>query len=224
MVTGTVPHIGGTILTGALSLQLNNKPVARMGDKCICTGCGMICTIIQGDANVIVEGQPIAYVGCMPSHGGVITSGQANAFISGSKPLNIVTMPINDIAFPNNSIKNKVLATLAGHGNRLNDAIAMQNTIREAAQHNEGTPKVYNYQWQKEQRIVRDSKVLKVVTLTADVINIPDGETATIKVLNPISTGSEPAQVIALSGTVNNKKITVEWELEVPTTTTNTKS
>ncbi|WP_417237006.1 HET-C-related protein [Bizionia paragorgiae] len=122
MVTGTTAHVGGTIMTGASSVLVNNKPVARMGDKVFCTGCGMIATIIQGDANVLIEGKPIAYIGCMHSHGGVITSGQANAFISGTKTSNIVTMPIEKIDFPNITAKNMVLASLAGHGEKLKEA------------------------------------------------------------------------------------------------------
>ena len=111
MVTGTVPHIGGTIISGSPSVFVNNKPVARMGDKCICTGCGMVCIIVQGDANVLVDGVPIAYVGCMTSHGGVITSGQANALISGSKPPNIVTMPLEEIPFPSIYLIDKILSS-----------------------------------------------------------------------------------------------------------------
>jgi uncharacterized Zn-binding protein involved in type VI secretion len=214
MVTGTVPHIGGTIITGASGVLLNDKPVARMGDKVICTGCGMTATIIQGDANVLVDGKPIAYVGCMTSHGGFITSGQANAFISGTKPVKIVTMPIEEIDFPDITTKNKILAYLAGHGDKLNEAIANQEAIREEAQNNEGEPKVYNYQWRKEKTIVRDRNVLKIVTLTADVLNIPDGQTATIKVVQPSNNENEEAQVVELTGTVKNKQVTVEWELE----------
>ncbi len=131
MVTGTTPHVGGTVITGASSVMLNNKPVARMGDKVICTGTGMIATIIQGDANVLIEGKPIAYVGCMTSHGGILTSGQANAFISGSKPANIVTMPIEEIEFPNITIKNRVLAALAGHGKKLKEAQKKQQEAKK---------------------------------------------------------------------------------------------
>jgi uncharacterized Zn-binding protein involved in type VI secretion len=111
MVTGTVPHIGGTIISGSPSIFVNNKPVARMGDKCICTGCGMICIIVQGDANVLVDGVPIAYAGCMTSHGGVITSGQPNALITGNKPPNIVTMPLEDIPFPSIYLIDKILSS-----------------------------------------------------------------------------------------------------------------
>lgn len=218
MVTGNTPHIGGTIITGASGIFLNDKPVARMGDKCICTGCGMTCIIIQGDANVLVDGKPIAYVGCMTSHGGVITSGQANAFISGSKPINIVTMPINKIPFEDITTMNRVRAALSGHGNQLNESTP------EEAQNNDGEPKVYNYQWRKEETIVRDRKVLKIVTLTADVMNIPDGETATFKVTKPADNENDEAQIVELTGTVKDRQVTVEWELEDASANENTNS
>ncbi len=131
MVNGTVPHVGGTIITGYSKMLVNNKPVARMGDKVICTGCGMTATIIQGDANILVGGMPIAYVGCMHSHGGVITSGQSNAFISGNKPPKIVTMPIELIEFENITYKNKVLAALAGQAAKLKEAAANQQDLKE---------------------------------------------------------------------------------------------
>ncbi len=214
MVSGTVPHVGGTVISGCTTVLLNDSPVARMGDKVLCTGTGMIATIIQGDANVLVGGKPIAYVGCMTSHGGFLTSGQANALITGNKPTKIVTMPIDKIDFPNIDTKNKVLAYLAGHGSKLNEAIVNQALIKQAAQDNEGEPRVYNYQWKKEETIIRDSKVLKVVTITADVQNIPDGETATIKVSKSATEDNEETEVIELTGTVKNKQVTVDWELE----------
>lgn len=214
MVSGTVPHIGGTVISGCSGVLLNNSPVARMGDKVLCTGTGMIATIIQGDANVLVGGKPVAYVGCMTSHGGFLTSGQANALITGSKPTKIVTMPIEKIDFPNIDIKNRVLAYLAGHGSKLNEAIVNQALIKQAAEDNEGEPKVYNYEWKKEETVIRDSKVLKIVTITADVQNIPDGETATIKVSKSATAENEETEVIELTGTVKNKKVTVDWELE----------
>ncbi len=111
MITATKPHTGGTIISGSQSVFINNKPVARMGDKCICTGCGMITIIVQGDANVLVDGVPIAYMGCMTSHGGVITSGQVNALIAGNKPPNIVTMPLEDIPFPNIYLIDKIFSS-----------------------------------------------------------------------------------------------------------------
>ena len=214
MVSGTVPHIGGTVISGCSGVLLNNSPVARMGDKVLCTGTGMIATIIQGDANVLVGGKPVAYVGCMTSHGGFLTSGQANALITGNKPTKIVTMPIDKIDFPNIDIKNRVLAYLAGHGTQLNEAIVNQALIKQAAEDNEGEPKVYNYEWKKEETVIRDSKVLKIVTITADVQNIPDGETATIKVSKSATAENEETEVIELKGIVKNKQVTVDWELE----------
>jgi uncharacterized Zn-binding protein involved in type VI secretion len=214
MVSGTVPHVGGTVISGCSSVLLGNSPVARMGDKVLCTGTGMIATIIQGDANVLIGGKPIAYVGCMTSHGGFLTSGKANALITGNCPTKIVTMPIEDIEFPDITVKNKVLAYLAGHSNKLNEAIVNQALLKQAAQDNEGEPKVYNYQWKKEKTVVRDSKVLKIVTITADVQNIPDGATATIKVSKAATAENEDTEIIELTGIVKNKQVTVDWEVE----------
>ena len=98
MFTGTTPHVGGTIITGASSVFLNGKAIARMGDQCICAD-GSISIIVQGHAGVLVQGKPIAYVGCMTSHGGVISSGQPHAFLrpsgeSASDVAEVVNLPI----------------------------------------------------------------------------------------------------------------------------------
>ena len=55
-------------------------------------------------------------------------------------------------------------------------------------------------------------------------MNIPDGETTTIEVLNPATNENEEAQVIELSGTVKDKKVTMEWELEDATANENNNS
>lgn len=133
MVTGTTPHVGGMVITGASNVLANNKPIACMGDKVICTGCGMVATIIQGDASVLVGGKPVAFLGCMTSHGGVLTSGQANVMITGSKSPKVVTMPIEKIDFPNITAKNMVLASLAGHGTNLKEAKENIEKLKELA-------------------------------------------------------------------------------------------
>lgn len=133
MVTGTTHHVGGMIITGASNVLANNKPIACMGDKVICTGCGMVATIIQGDASVLVGGKPVAFLGCMTSHGGVLTSGQANVMITGSTSPKVVTMPIDKIDFPNITAKNMVLAALAGHGAKLKEARENIEKLKELA-------------------------------------------------------------------------------------------
>ena len=53
----------------------------------------------------------------------------------------------------------------------------------------EGEPAVYNLQWVKEEQIIRNSKIEKVVTLVADARNIPNGEEVTVKVHTPEQDG-----------------------------------
>ena len=53
----------------------------------------------------------------------------------------------------------------------------------------EGEPAVYNLQWVKEEQIIRNSKIEKVVTLVADTRNIPNGEEVTVKVHTPEQDG-----------------------------------
>ncbi|WP_082422435.1 PAAR domain-containing protein [Aquimarina longa] len=96
MYSGTTPHVGGTIISGSPNVFVNDRPVARMGDKCICSD-GSISIIIQGETGILVDGKPIAYVGCMTSHGGVISTGQPNVIIETAMPVKtsqLVTMPI----------------------------------------------------------------------------------------------------------------------------------
>lgn len=62
-------HGPNTIISGGKSL-VDNKPVARMGDK---TACGAV--IIMGSSMAQDGGKPVAYMGCATSHGGVIVQG-----------------------------------------------------------------------------------------------------------------------------------------------------
>ena len=133
MVTGNVPHVGGTIISGGKML-LNGRPVARMGDKCVCTGCGVACTIVQGDASMLVDGQPVAYVGCMTSHGGVITTGQSGVVLTAATAATAVTMPLEAIDFPDVRTRDRVAALLSGQREALAEAKARQREVREASE------------------------------------------------------------------------------------------
>lgn len=205
MCTGTTPHVGGPITQGEANVLFNGKPVATMGSMCTCVGPPDM--IVQGNPTVLINGKAIACVGDMTAHGGVIVSGSSNIIIGsgGSSPTTI--MPIKKIPFPKISFTNKVLGSAK-------KAIANQEALRNESENIESEPKVYNHQWRKEETVIRDRKVLKIVTLTADVMNIPDGQTATIKVIKPSSNENEEEQVVELTGTVKDKRITVEWELE----------
>ncbi|PID68243.1 MAG: hypothetical protein CR968_02510 [Flavobacteriia bacterium] len=206
MCSGTVPHVGGPVAQGEANVLFNGKPVATMGSMCTCVGPPDM--VAQGNPSVLINGKPISTVGDMTAHGGVIVSGEANIIIGSATPEPpSVTPPVQKIPFPKITLTNRIL----GNAKK---AIANQEALRKEAESTEGEPKVYNLQWRKEETVIRDRKVLKVVTLTADVINIPDGETATIKVLNISNDDDEDTQVVELTGTVKDKRITVEWELE----------
>jgi uncharacterized Zn-binding protein involved in type VI secretion len=52
LVTGTVPHIGGTVAIGSLTVFINNLPAARQGDV-IVEG-GPPNTIVMGCSTVLI--------------------------------------------------------------------------------------------------------------------------------------------------------------------------
>ena len=77
----------------------------------------------------------------------------------------------------------------------------------------EGKPAVYNLQWVKEEQIIRNSKIEKVVTLVADTHNIPNGEEVTVKVHTPEQDGGS-SMLTELKGIVKDNQVQVEWKVE----------
>ncbi|WP_314271637.1 PAAR domain-containing protein [Capnocytophaga sputigena] len=77
----------------------------------------------------------------------------------------------------------------------------------------EGKPAVYNLQWVKEEQIIRNSKIEKVVTLVADARNIPNGEEVTVKVHTPEQDGGS-SMLTELKGIVKDNQVQVEWKVE----------
>jgi uncharacterized Zn-binding protein involved in type VI secretion len=53
LVSGTVPHVGGTIAVGSTSVLINNLPAARQGDM----------IVESGPPNSIVMGCPTVMIG-----------------------------------------------------------------------------------------------------------------------------------------------------------------
>ena len=53
MVTGTVPHVGGVVAAGSLTVLINNLPAARQGDM----------IVESGPPNSIVMGCPTVVIG-----------------------------------------------------------------------------------------------------------------------------------------------------------------
>lgn len=53
LVSGVVPHVGGMVPTGSLTVRINGLPAARVGD-----------TIVEATApNAIVAGEPTVNIG-----------------------------------------------------------------------------------------------------------------------------------------------------------------
>ena len=89
--------------------------------------------------------------------------------------------------------------------------ISKNTSVLEAGA--EGEPAVYNLQWVKEEQIIRNSKIEKVVTLVADARNIPNGEEVTVKVHTPEQDGGS-SMLTELKGIVKDNQVQVEWKVE----------
>ena len=89
--------------------------------------------------------------------------------------------------------------------------ISKNTSVLEAGA--EGEPAVYNLQWVKEEQIIRNSKIEKVVTLVADTRNIADGEEVTVKVHTPEQDGSS-SMLTELKGIVQDNQVQLEWNVE----------
>ncbi len=215
MSDGPKPHVGGPIIgPGAPNVMINGKSVALLGDMCTCMSAPDV--IAMGSPSVFVNGVPVVCQGDLTAHGGVIVQGEPNVIIGTATPLPPVKIPVSKIPFPKISLKNRVLSSVTGKSNA--EAKANQDKLKEEE---EGEPRIFNLQWVKEDRVIRESRVLREVTLRAMVQNIPDGESITFKVKRPIEEMDEDgnkiiseSDVIELSGTVKDKMVEVVWEVE----------
>lgn len=214
------PHVGGPVTgPGVPTVLIGNKPAAVMGDMCTCAGPPD--TIVQGEATVLIGGKPAATMGSMTAHGGSITQGEPTVLIGTGGSATTAVMPIKKIPFPKISATMKALAAVSGRKKQLDKAIANQEALKKEAENTEGEPKVYGVQWIKDDIVVKDSKTLKQITLRANVLNIEDGQSATINITKPVETKDEEGNIIikdekvtSLSGTVKDKMVEVIWEVE----------
>ena len=130
MCSGTVPHVGGPIVgPGAPNVLVNNKPVALMGDMCVCVGPPDV--IAQGNPLVKVNGVPVVCLGDLTAHGGAIVAGEPTVTISSAVPTPPVTMPREKIPFPTITLINKIRASVVGHS--LKEAEENIATLKELA-------------------------------------------------------------------------------------------
>ncbi|HYJ09944.1 MAG TPA: PAAR domain-containing protein [Polyangiaceae bacterium] len=74
-----IPHVGGPISLGCMTVLIGGQPAARMGDMAICTGPPD--AIALGSTIVLIGGQPAARMGDMSLHGGAIAVGLPTVLI-----------------------------------------------------------------------------------------------------------------------------------------------
>ncbi|HMX39863.1 MAG TPA: PAAR domain-containing protein [Saprospiraceae bacterium] len=73
-------HVGGPVLPpGAVTVTIEGKPAAVVGNMCTCTGPPD--TIQLGSQTVLIGGKPAARVGDLTAHGGQIMMGAATVLI-----------------------------------------------------------------------------------------------------------------------------------------------
>lgn len=81
MTTGPIPHVGGPVTTGVVSVLIEGSPAATVGSVAICVGPAD--TIVTGSATVLIGGLPAARVGDRTAHGGTVIAGSATVQIGG---------------------------------------------------------------------------------------------------------------------------------------------
>ncbi|GAB2890112.1 PAAR domain-containing protein [Microbulbifer echini] len=82
MVTGTVPHVGGPILSpGAPTVIIGGMPSATVGSTCTCVGPPD--TVAMGSTTVMLQKKPAARMGDTTGHGGKIIIGCPTVLIGG---------------------------------------------------------------------------------------------------------------------------------------------
>ncbi len=70
---GPVPHVGGPVLSGELTVIIGGMPAARQGDFLVCVGPPD--AISKGELGVLIGGRPAARMGDPTAHGGIIVAG-----------------------------------------------------------------------------------------------------------------------------------------------------
>lgn len=69
---------GGRVTTGQPKSIVTNRAVACVGDKCTCPISGHDnCVIVEGDANMRIDGKPVAFDGHKTSCGATLISSTA---------------------------------------------------------------------------------------------------------------------------------------------------
>lgn len=79
---GDATSHGGRVTTGSAVSEVMGRPVARIGDMCICPIAGhQTCVIVEGDPNVNVDGKPAAFDGHKTSCGTTLISSMPTSML-----------------------------------------------------------------------------------------------------------------------------------------------
>lgn len=220
MCSGTVPHVGGPVIgPGVPNVLINGKPVAVMGDKCMCNGAPDV--IIQGNPTVLINGMPIACVGDMTAHGGMIISGEPNVIIGSNSPENTVTMPLKQIPFPKLTVRDNIGATIKGKGKSHRQAKENINRIKNELM--KDTLQLSNLQWQMDGQNIDKAIVGDMVQLTADVTGISEGSCVYLQIFES-NNNTENQFITGVAGYMKENKISIDWEVSHKNKTNNTKN
>ena len=76
-----IPHVGGPIVLGCMTVLTGSMPQAQVGNMCVCIGPPD--TIAMGSMTVLVGGMPAARMGDTTAHGGSIVLGFPTVMIGG---------------------------------------------------------------------------------------------------------------------------------------------
>ncbi|MBN6149846.1 PAAR domain-containing protein [Xanthomonas sp. AmX2] len=71
---------GGSVVVGSAETDVDGKPVARIGDKAVCSVHGPT-EIASGDATVMIDGKPVARHGDKTACGATLISTQGTTGI-----------------------------------------------------------------------------------------------------------------------------------------------
>ncbi len=71
--TGPIPHVGGPIITGCVTVLIGSLPAARVGDIAVCVG--PTDKVEKGSSTVTIGGKAAARITDRCVHGGKIVTG-----------------------------------------------------------------------------------------------------------------------------------------------------
>ena len=220
MVNGTVPHVGGPVTQGDPMVLINGKPAATIGSMCVCVGPPDV--IAQGAPNVLVNGKPIATLGSMTAHGGTITVGDPTVLVAPAGTA--ATAPPLQLTFPKVTIAQRTVTYATSNGKQLKIAEENQEALRQASEQQappEAPAFIVSVQAMYKEHSVSETHIKQILVLTAQTINIPNGEQITLTITKGMlgqtssnDTSNQEDEVLEeIQAMVQDNVAQVEWEV-----------